>query len=104
MISVLASWSTNEIINLLSQSYQHKAVASGDVPQFSDFSEAAYTTPRRLDDHGQKDVSYVEMGKLLAPHTKKEDGAHMKYGENKSDEIKYLERMITGQNKNNDRI
>lgn len=82
VISVLASWSTNEIINLLSQSYQHKAVASGDVPQFSDFSEAAYTTPRRLDDHGQKDVSYVEMGKLLAPHTKKEDGAHMKYGEN----------------------
>lgn len=82
IVSILSSWRTSEIINLLSSSYSHKKVIASEVPQFSDFFDVVFKTPRAIDNSNKKDISFVEMGKLLAPNTSKVDGAHMKYGEN----------------------
>lgn len=83
LFSVLCSWETAEIINLLTHSSSGtKTVSANDVPQFSSFFDAVYTTPKRLLESGQANVSYIDMGKLLFPNAQKEDGAHRKYGEN----------------------
>ena len=82
LFSILSSWESADIISLLRRSFSHKTVTSNDVPQFSSFFDAVYTTPKLLNNPSIKDVTYTDMGKLLAPNTQKLDGAYMKYGEN----------------------
>ena len=81
LIETLSLWRIADIIKVLTGSYMHREIKSGEIPQFSNFAECVYTTPLRLEslDHG--DVSYLEMGKLLGSNPRKE-GADLKYGEN----------------------
>ena len=81
LIALLTSKTPSSIVEVIKPSYKHKEVNAGSIPQFSDISNALYTTPEKLANIGHSDLTYAEMGRLLW-QTERLEGADMKYGEN----------------------
>jgi len=82
-ISILLSININDYLNKVKQDSSNYNIIPKNIPQFSNFFNAVYKTPRVIKDGGDKGFTFNEIGYFLTEYGKK-PGAYKKYGENHS--------------------
>ena len=81
LLEVLKKHKCSDILKIIEDGFEPAKVDMKDISQFSDFKDAYYTVPFKLQNCGIKDVDYSKMGYMLR-NEKRKEVADKKYGEN----------------------
>ena len=81
LVEVLKKYKCSDILKIIEDGFVPFDVDKKDISQFSDFKDAYYTVPFKLQNCGITDVDYLQMGYMLRSE-KRKDIADKKYGEN----------------------